>query len=139
MNCFHLEIVSPELAIFSGLAQKLFVTGILGELEVLAGHAPLLTELAPGPIWVVDSNGHEDGFVIFGGMLEVQPNITIVLADAAMRGTDIDEAAANSAKRSTEHAIASKAQGLNYAKAHQDLTLARAQLTIVRKLKSLHK
>lgn len=137
MRSFQLEIVSPEYAIFSGQAEKLFVTGVMGELEILAGHAPLLTSLAPGPVWIVDSNGYEDGLVIFGGMLEVQPNITIVLADAALRAADIDAAAAQSAKRSAEHAIASKQQGLDYSKARNDLSLVRAQLTIVRKLQSL--
>ena len=48
MKSFRLEIVSPEVEIFSGLAKKLFVTGIVGELEILYGHAPLLTQLAPG-------------------------------------------------------------------------------------------
>ncbi len=139
MKSFQLEIVSPEEEIFSGRAQKLFVTGIMGELEILYGHAPLLTSLAPGPVWIVGDDGQEDGLVIFGGMLEVQPDTTIVLADTALRAKDIDEAAANAAKRTTEHAIASKEQGLDYAKAHIDLTFARAQLRIVRKIQSLRK
>jgi len=133
MKSFRLEIVSPETELFSGFAQKLFVTGIVGELEILYGHAPLLTSLAPGPVWIVKEDGHEEGLVIFGGMLEVQPNITIVLADAALRAKDIDEAA----KRSTEHAIATNVAGLDYTKARADLTLAMAQLRITKKLHSL--
>ena len=137
MKSFRLEIVSPETELFSGFAQKLFVTGIVGELEILYGHAPLLTSLAPGPVWIVKEDGHEEGLVIFGGMLEVQPNITIVLADAALRAKDIDEAAAQAAKRSTEHAIATNVAGLDYTKARADLTLAMAQLRITKKLHSL--
>ena len=136
MNSFRLDIVSPEVELFSGRAQKLFVTGILGELEVLPGHAPLLTALSPGPVWIVKENGEEEGLVIFGGMLEVQPDITIVLADAAIRADDIDEAAAKGVKKYTEKAISNRENGLDYAKAHKDLTLAIAQLRIVRRVQS---
>jgi F-type H+-transporting ATPase subunit epsilon len=139
MNSFRLEIVSPEGLLFSGLAKKLFVTGTLGELEVLAGHAPLLTSLEPGPVWIVKDNDEEEGLVIFGGMLEVQPEITIVLVDAAVRAKDIDEAAAKEARRIAETAILKRENGLNYAKAHADLNVAIAQLRVVRKLQSLRK
>lgn len=139
MNSFQLKIVSPEAELFSGYAQKLFITGILGELEILTGHAPLLTVLEPGPVWIVTDKGEEEGLVIYGGMLEVQPNITIVLADAALRAKDIDEAAAQAAKQTAEQAISNHEDGLNYAKAHKELTLAIAQLRIVSKIKSLYK
>jgi F-type H+-transporting ATPase subunit epsilon len=139
MKSFHLEIVSPEGLLFSGAAQKLFVTGALGELEILSGHAPLLTSLEPGPVWVVKDNEEAEGLVIFGGMLEVQPDITIVLVDAALRAKDIDEAAAKEAKRTTENAILKRESGLDYAKARADLNIAMAQLRIVRKIQSLRK
>jgi len=139
MKSFRLDIVSPEELIFSGRAHKLFVTGVMGELEILGGHASLLTSLAPGPVWIVGDDDKEEGLVIFGGMLEVQPEITIVLADAVLRGRDIDEAAAKAAKRMAEHAIARKEKGLNYAKAHTDLSISLAQLRIVRKLQTLRK
>jgi F-type H+-transporting ATPase subunit epsilon len=139
MENFYLEIVSPEAQLFVGRAQKLFLTGVLGELEILSGHTPLLTALEPGPVWIVKDNGDEEGLVIFGGMLEVLPDITIVLADAALRAKDIDEAAAKEAKKVSENAIFNSGNGLNYAKVHADLNIALAQLKIVRKIKSLRK
>jgi len=139
MKSFNLEIVSPEEQLFSGYAQKLFVTGVMGELEILSGHAPLLTSLNPGPVWIVKENGEEEGLVIFGGMLAVQPDITIVLADAALRAKDIDEAAAKEAKIITEQAIFNRESGLDYVKARADLNLVLAQLRIVRKIQSLRK
>ena len=132
---FQLDIVSAEGEVFSGTVQKLFVTGVEGELEILAGHAPLLTALSPGPVWVEREDNKEDGFVIFGGMLEVQPDITIILADAALRAHDIDEAAALEAKQNTEKAIAQRETDLDYAKAHAELAHAVAQLRLIKKLR----
>lgn len=136
MNTFRVEIVSAEEEMFSGLAKKLFVTGVNGEMEILAGHAPLLTSLLPGPVWVVHENNQEDAFVILGGILEVQPKVTIVLADSAMRASDIDEAAALASKKNAEDLLSRYGQGhLDYSKIHHELALAMAQLRIIRKLK----
>lgn len=135
-NFFRLEIVNAEEELFSGFAQKLFVTGIDGELEILPGHAPLLTALVPGPVWVVREDEQEDAFVILGGILEVQPKVTIVLADTAMRATDIDEAAAIAAKKAAEAVISKHGSGqIDYSKVHNELILALAQLRIIRKLR----
>lgn len=136
---FNLDIVSAEEEVFSGLAQKLFVTGVEGELEILYGHAPLLTTLSPGPLWVKKSSGDEEGFIIFGGMLEVQPEITIILADSVLRAHDIDEAAALEVKQNTEKAIAQRETNLDYAKAHVELAHAVAQLRLIKKLRQAPK
>jgi len=137
VNSFRVEIVSAEEEMFSGLAQKLFVTGVSGEMEILAGHAPLLTSLLPGPVWVVDEKGQEVAFVILGGMLEVQPKVTIILADAAMRASDIDEAAALASKKNAEDLLHKYGPGqIDYSKVHHELALAMAQLRIIRKLRN---
>lgn len=136
MNSFRVEIVSAEEEMFSGLAQKLFVTGIMGEMEVLAGHASLLTSLLPGPVWVLDEKDQEIAFVILGGILEVQPKVTIILADAAMRASDIDEAAALASKKNAEDLLHKYGPGqIDYSKVHHELALAMAQLRIIRKLR----
>lgn len=129
---FQLEIVTAESEIYSGPAEKLFVSGIEGELEILYNHAPLLTMLAPGPVWVLNDN-EEEGFVIFGGMMEVQPHMTIILADAALRAHDIDEAAAMEAKDASERALHAKEAKFDYAKAKVELAEAIAQLRAIKK------
>jgi F-type H+-transporting ATPase subunit epsilon len=137
VNSFRVEIVSAEEEMYSGLAQKLFVTGVMGEMEILAGHASLLTSLLPGPVWVIDEAGQEIAFVILGGMLEVQPKVTIILADAAMRASDIDEAAALASKKNAEELLRKHGPGqIDYSKVHHELALAMAQLRIIRKLRN---
>jgi F-type H+-transporting ATPase subunit epsilon len=132
---FHLDIVSIEAEIFSGLVEKLFVSGIMGDLEILNGHAPLLTSLKPGPLWIVDQNGKEEVFYISGGMLEVQPNTATILADIAMRAKDVDETQALQAKTSAEKLLTGHIQDFDYAEAQTQLAEAIAQLRALKKLR----
>lgn len=138
-KCFQLDIVSAETEIYSGLASKLLVTGVMGELEILYGHAPLLTMIAPGPIWVHKESGEEEGLVVLGGMLEVQPNITTVLADAVMKEKDMNESAAREAKANAENMVSHPGKGFDYSKAHAEIAAASAQLRVLKRMKQLKK
>lgn len=132
---FHLDIVSAESEIFSGLVEKLFVTGAMGDMEIMHGHAPLLTTLKPGPVWVHKQNGQEEVFYISGGMLEVQPKVTTVLADTALRAKDVDEAHALEAKKRAEAMLAGRIKDFDYAQAQSQLAEAIAQLRALKKLR----
>ncbi len=81
---YHLDVVSAEQQMFSGLVEKIQVTGSEGELGILPGHAPLLTAIKPGMIRV-KQHGHEEFILCSGGILEVQPGNVTVLADTAIR------------------------------------------------------
>lgn len=136
---FHLDIVSAEAEIYSGLVKKLFVSGIEGDLEVLYGHAPLLTSLKPGPVWIIKQDGQEEVFYTSGGMLEVQPTVTTVLADIAIRAKDVDEAQALAAKKRAEEMLRGRSQEFNYAQAQSELLEAIAQLKTLKKLRDKFK
>lgn len=131
----HVDIVSAEAQIFSGLAERVVATGVLGELGILPRHTPLLTSLKPGPIRIVRSEGNEEVFYISGGILEVQPHMITVLADTVVRATDLDEAAALEAKERAEQALKDRQADLDYAKATSELAEAVAQLQAIRKLR----
>ena len=139
MNDFQVDIVSAESEIYSGLCHKLFVTGVDGQLEIRHGHAPLLTTLAPGQIWLQDAKGEKTGFVILGGILEVQPKISVVLADSVIRAEHIDLEAAKKAKLEAEEAIQNSNQSLSYEEAHNQIAAAVAQINILKKLRQLKK
>jgi F-type H+-transporting ATPase subunit epsilon len=136
---FHLDIVSAEAEIFSGLVRKLFVSGSQGDLEVLYGHAPLLTSLKPGPIWIEKQDGQEEVFYISGGMLEVQPKSTTVLADTAIRAKDVDETAALEAKSRAEAVLAGRGKDFNDVEAQTQLLEALAQLKALKKFRERHR
>ncbi|QQG46808.1 MAG: ATP synthase F1 subunit epsilon [Candidatus Azosocius agrarius] len=135
IKCFQLNIVTAEKNIFSGLAQKLFVPGHLGELEILFNHAPLLTSLLPGPVLFINDFGVKDGIVIYGGMLEVQPKITTILANSALRSIHLDEEAALEAKKNCEADIIKSINKIDYNKARMELEIAIAQLRLIRQLR----
>ena len=132
----HCDIVSAEEEIFSGLVESLVATGETGELGVNYGHAPLLTSLIPGPVRIVLQSGEEQVFYVSGGFLEVQPGIVSILADTALRAHDIDEAAAEEARREAEQALANQSGDFDYGRASSQLAEAAAQLAALRKLKN---
>lgn len=132
---FQIYIVSPEEEIFSGRAEKLFVSGVQGDLEVLYGHAPFLTKLKPGAVWVETAEGKEEVLYISGGILEVQPKETRLLADVAIRATDVDEAHAIEAKKRAEHILEGHSAEFDYSRAQSELLEAVAQLRALQKLR----
>ncbi len=118
---YHLDVVSAEQQMFSGLVEKIQVTGSEGELGIYPGHAPLLTAIKPGMIRIVKQHGHEEFIYLSGGILEVQPGNVTVLADTAIRGQDLDEARAMEAKRKAEEHISSSHGDVDYAQASAEL------------------
>jgi F-type H+-transporting ATPase subunit epsilon len=132
----RLDIVSAEKQIFSGEAEVVFVTGEVGELGIAPGHSQLLTTLKPGYVRAVLPDKSEEVFYISSGMLEVQPYITSVLADTAMRAADIDEAAAIAAKEQAEKLLAGKTSAMDIAKATAELAEISAQISAIQRLKT---
>ena len=131
----HCYIVSADESIFSGLIEMVVATGSLGELGVTAGHAPLLSDLKPGPVRLIKQNGEEEIYYLSGGYLEVQPNMVSILADTAVRANDLDEAAAAEAVKSAEHALANQSGEIEYSKAAAMLAEATAQLRTILQLR----
>ena len=132
MQC---HIVSAEQEIFSGQVAMLSLTGTLGELGILPGHAPLLTGIRPGPVRLRDDQGQEDVFYASGGYLEIQPGVVTVLADTALRADDIDEAAAVKARQEAERALSEAASELDYGRVEAQLAAATAQERTVEQLR----
>jgi F-type H+-transporting ATPase subunit epsilon len=131
----HLDIVSAEKEIFSGIVEMVVVTGELGEIGVVPGHAPLLTVLKPGEIRVKLPGGEEELYYVSGGMLEVQPFYATVLADAVERADNLDEAAALAAKAKALEAIANKDAEVDYSLASAELARAAAQIRAIQKVR----
>ena len=130
----HVDIVSAEGAIHSGLAEMVFAPAEMGEVGIAPRHAPMITRLKPGEVRVQNGDQVEHIYVS-GGMLEVQPHVVTVLADTAVRAHDIDEAAAMEAKRHAEDALANRTGEFEYAKAQSELAEAVAQLRTLEKIR----
>jgi F-type H+-transporting ATPase subunit epsilon len=90
MATFPLELVTPERLLFSEEVQEIRAPGVEGSLGVLAGHAPLLTELMTGLIKVTLADGSEAFIATSGGFLQVNKEKVIILADTAELSEEID-------------------------------------------------
>ncbi len=131
----HVDIVSAENEIFSGLAEMVFAPAELGEVGISPRHAPLITTLLPGEVRVKVTDTETQEFYVSGGMLEVQPHLVTILADTAIRAKDIDEAAALEAKAKAEEMLTDKSGKINYAKAQAELSQAMMQLRTLDRLR----
>ncbi len=87
-----LEIVTPEEEIFSGEIYSLRVPAHEGNLGILPGHAPMLCSLKPGTIRIRESEEDQEPLLLSttGGFLEVGPERTVILADAAEKPDTLD-------------------------------------------------
>ena len=131
----HCDIVSAEGEIFSGLVEMLVAHGNLGDLGIASGHAPLITNLKPGPITLTKQGGSQEVFYISGGFLEVQPSMVKVLADTVQRAGDLDEAQAQEAVKAAEKALNEKGADFDYSAAAARLAEAAAQLRTVQEMR----
>ncbi len=135
MATIRVDIVSAEGEIYSGDASMVYAPARMGEVGIAPRHAPLLTALKPGEVRVEDPEGNEHFFYITGGMLEIQPHLVTVLADTALRGEQLDEAAALAAKQNAEEALKGISDETDLARAQAELAEAEARYRAAQKLK----
>jgi F-type H+-transporting ATPase subunit epsilon len=134
----HVDIVSAEAAIYSGLAEFVIVPAETGEVGIYPRHTPLLTRLKAGSVRIKSPDkAEEDVIYVSSGMLEVQPGVVTILSDTAIRGADLDEARALEAKRQAEEAMKDRSASMDYARAQAELAEAIAQLAAIDKLRKM--
>jgi F-type H+-transporting ATPase subunit epsilon len=99
------HIVTAEREVFAEEGvEEVIAPGSEGELTVLPQHAPLLTMIKPGIMRIV-KGGQEVDMAITGGFLEVRDDRVTILADAAERAEEIDEARALEARHRAERSL----------------------------------
>jgi len=135
MATLRVDIVSAEGEIYSGEAVRVFAPASQGDVGIAPRHAPLLTNLRPGDLRVETPEGEEKFFYVTGGVLEVQPHLVTVLADSAMHGGDLDEAAAKAAQEAAEKAVGEAGDKKSLEHARMQLVEAAARYRAVQKLK----
>ena len=76
-----LEIITPEKKVFQGEVNSVQLPGTNGKFEILNNHAPIISTLVKGHVRVIDDNNNVELFEINGGVIEMQNNKIIVLAE----------------------------------------------------------
>jgi len=135
MKTLNLRIATLEKLIFDGAVQSVTLPGIAGVLTILPNHMPLITPLSLGEII---ARGEHDEFLmaISSGMLEVQAERVLVLADEAERAEEIDEERAEEARKRAEQIMHEKREDKEtFAQAEAELQRALLRLKIIQKFK----
>jgi F-type H+-transporting ATPase subunit epsilon len=102
-----LEIVTPEAKTFSGEVDMVVLPGVEGELGILPMHVPLMTQLLPGEVRILQG-GKETDLLVGTGFVEVSQTHVSILTDMAMADTEIDEQAAEEAMKRAEARVRDK-------------------------------
>ena len=133
MAPMRLEIITAERVVYSDDVDLLVAPGQEGELGILPHHAPLMTVLTPGEI-TVRKEGEEDSYLaVSGGFLEVMSNHVTILADAAERSDEIDEARVQEAMRRAEERIRMRTSDMDLERAVASLRRSQARLRVAQR------
>ena len=76
-----LDILTPEKLLYQGEVKSIKVPGTNGEFEILNNHASIIYTLYKGDIFITDTENKKKNFSINGGVIEMQKNKIIVLAE----------------------------------------------------------
>jgi F-type H+-transporting ATPase subunit epsilon len=136
MSTIHVDIVSAEGEIYSGVAEMVIAPAKLGDVGITPRHAPMLTALRPGEVRLqLPDEEDELQFYVTGGILEVQPHLVTVLADSALHADQLDEQAALDARKVAEEALQGATAKEDIAHAQEQLIEAAARYQAAQRLK----
>ena len=128
----QLNIVTADRTILSEEVDMVIAPGAAGELGILPRHEALLTTLKPGELRVLQ-HGAWEFLAVAGGFMQVDQRGVTVLADAAERVDEIDEARAQEARRKAETDLESARDVAARAEAQLALLRALARISVVQR------
>jgi F-type H+-transporting ATPase subunit epsilon len=137
MATLKVDVVSAEKSLYSGVAKFVVLPGESGELGILPGHTPLITRIRPGLVKIVHEDNSEESIFVAGGLLEVQPDQVTVLSDTAIRGEDLDEERAETARAKAKEALASAKDHASIAVVEAELEMLVAQANAARRIREM--
>jgi F-type H+-transporting ATPase subunit epsilon len=88
-DAFDFELVSPERLLVSEKVSEVVIPATLGEMTVLANHAPTMTTIKPGVVTVKLASGQVTKYVVFGGFVDILPTSCTLLAESAVVASDL--------------------------------------------------
>ncbi|QQZ29727.1 F0F1 ATP synthase subunit epsilon [Thiothrix subterranea] len=132
---FHLDVVTAEQSLFSGIVEEVIAPGAMGDLGIMPRHSQLISKLRAGELQYKTTEGAMASLFVSGGVLEVQPHVVTVLADTGMRAEDLDEAAAREAMKQATDALQGKdPEDLDYEAIQTELESAKAQIEMLHRI-----
>src|SRR5437660_9832190 len=120
-NQIQLDVVTPERRLLSEAVNSVTVPGRNGEMQILPGHAALISELKTG-VLTYNQDGTNFQLHVSGGFLEVNDDRVSVLAEIAERPEEIDAARARLSREHTEKQLSA------WSGSEEDFEKAKAKL-----------
>ena len=102
-----LEIVTPEARVYSDTIDSVVIPTVEGEIGVLPGHIPLLTQVGYGELRVT-KGGATQLLAVGGGFAQISADKISILAESAINEEKIDEHAVETAMKRAEEALKGK-------------------------------
>lgn len=137
MNSIQCDIMSIDCLIFSKKIKQITAIGTEGELGILSGHAPIITQLNSGPLIITHVNDNKEIFYLDGGLMEVESNMISCLAYTIIKANDIKEYEINKSINEAKKLIKEKSSKINYTRAIADIALANSRLRTLKLFKKL--
>jgi F-type H+-transporting ATPase subunit epsilon len=125
------ELVSPERLLVSQAVEMVVVPGAEGDIGVLPGHAPLISNVRPGIIAVFEDNKVAQRIFVAGGFAEVTPERCTVLAEAATMLEDIDRAAVEVEMRNAREDLADAKDDATRDRLEQAIAVGEAKIAVL--------
>ena len=130
----QLIVVTPERQLLRESVVEVTMPGLDGQLGILPGHAPLMTELGIGELaYRTSTSSQPVVLAVISGFAEVLPDRVTVLAETAERAEEIDLARAEEAKARAEKRLASGDSNLDWDRANIALQRSIIRIQIARK------
>ena len=140
MNIMQVDVVSNEESIYSGESSFAVVPTLNGELGIYPRHEPIMSLVRPGVLRLQVPEQEEEVLVaVSGGILEVQPHKIMILADVAVRSTELDQARAEEARKAAEASVKQAKDAESMSKAQAALAIALAELKTLNYLRIKNK
>jgi F-type H+-transporting ATPase subunit epsilon len=137
-EAIELIVVTPERQLLRETVVEVTIPGLDGELGILPGHAPLITELGIGELRYRTANSSQPVLLaIIRGFAEVLPNRVTLLAETAERAEEIDLARAEAAKARAESRLSSNDTNIDWDRATVELQRAVIRIQVARKYRGV--
>lgn len=134
----QLIVVTPERQLLRESVVEVTVPGLEGQLGILPGHAPLMTELGIGELsYRTSTSSQSVVLAVVRGFAEVLPDRVTVLAETAERAEEIDLARAEEAKARAEKRLAAGDPNIDWDRANIALQRSLIRLQIARKYRGI--
>ena len=133
MGSFKIFFATPDRKIVSDMdLEQVTVPGEAGELNILQGHAPLMTNLEPGILRYTLKNGERKSLAISWGYCQISTDGVTILAETATASEDLNAQVVQSKLKETEQVLGQ--QQLNeeeWTKTQQEASRLRAEISLI--------